>query len=116
MSFKDKNIFNNINFNLFGDMITETVKVAVEKYWEQEAEITLKAVNDYRELRDEKLVKNIDFFSCQIKVEKHKPIIARLSKEFIQNFLDLTLQNNSKDFKLANLTPLEIKILNKKQN
>ncbi len=112
MSFKDKNIFNNINFNLFGDMITETVKVAVEKYWEQEAEITLKAVNDYRELRDEKLVKNIDFFSCQIKVEKHKPIIARLSKEFIQNFLDLTLQNNSKDFKLANLTPLEIKILN----
>ena len=112
MSFKNKNIFCDIDFNLFDKTIVETLKAAIEKYWEQEVKVTLRAVNDFFELRDEKLIKNIDFFSSQIKVEKHKPIIVRLSSGFAENFLDITLQNNSKRFKLSDLSSLEIKILN----
>ncbi len=112
MSFKNKNIFSNLDFNSFNDSMVETVKSAVEKYWEQEIKITLRAVNDFRELRDEALIKNIDFFSSQIKVEKHKPIIVRLSGEFIESFLDITLSNNSNRFNLSAMTPLEVKILN----
>ena len=111
LSIKDKNIFENVDFSKFSSDITETVGAAVEKFWEQDTKIVLKAINDFRELRDEKLVKNINFFSSLIKVEKHKPVIIRLSNNFIENFLDVTLEKKE-NFSLSNLTPLEIKILN----
>ena len=111
LSIQDKNIFQNVDFSKFSNDITETVGAAVEKFWEQDTKIVLKAINDFRELRDEKLVKNINFFSSLIKVEKHKPVIIRLSNNFIENFLDVTLEKKE-NFSLSNLTPLEIKILN----
>ena len=69
-------------------------------------------MNDFQELRKEKLIQNTDFFSSQIKIEKHKPVTMRLSREFIENFLGLTLQNRITAFELTKLTELEIKILN----
>ena len=111
MSIKDKNIFEDIDFSKNTDTIINAVKIAVEKFWEQDIKITLRAINDFRELRDEKLLKNTNFFSSSIKVEKHKPLTVRLSGNFIQNFLDITLDSKEK-FSLSDLTPLEIKILN----
>lgn len=109
---KTKNIFHDKNFNLFATQICDAFKVALESFWEQDTKIILQATNDYREIRDEKLISNVDFFSSQIKVENHKPIIIRLSGEFVENILAQTLGTNKKYFKFSEITPLEIKILN----
>ena len=69
-------------------------------------------MNDFRELRDELLISKVDFFSSQIKVQSHKPIIIRLSKDFVESFLNEALNNEAPNFALTNLTQLEIKILN----
>lgn len=88
------------------------VSFAIQKFWEIDVDVKLFALNDYRELRDEKLISNVDFFSSQIKVQGHRPIIIRLSKDFVEGFLNDALNNTASNFNLVNLTQLEIKILN----
>ena len=107
-----ENIFNNIDFKTFEHEMTEVIQNAVEKYWEKDIKISLQSINDFRELREEKIIKGLDFFSSKITVEKHKPIIFRLSKEFINNFFDTILLKGDKPSGLENATKLEIKILN----
>lgn len=109
---KKKNIFEDINFKAFSSQICEIMKDAFEKFWEQDVQISLQAVNDFREVRQDVLIKKIDFFSSQIKVENHKPIVVRLSRDFIENFLEISLGNTNQPFRLTKLSPLEIKILN----
>ena len=105
-------VFDNIDFGIFGQEMTETLQGAIEKYWEKDIKISLQSVNDFRELREEKIIKGLDFFSSRIMVESHKPIIFRLSKEFIDSFFDTILLKEVKLSKLENLTKLELKILN----
>ena len=112
MSSKVKNIFENKDINILASSMCEVLSGALENFWEQDVNILLQAINDYRELRSEKLVKNIDFFTSQIKVDNHKPIIIRLSGEFVENTLAKTLGANQKKFKFSEITPLEIKLLN----
>ena len=107
-----QNMFNKINFIPLNQGMVEALKSATEKFWEQDVRVLMRAINDFRELRDEAIIRNLDFFSSQIKVEKHKPIVVRLSKSFVENFFLTTLYENDKKFKLANLTGLEVKILN----
>ena len=109
---KTINIFENIDFNGFSMQIGTTIKEACEKFWEQDIKISMQAINDFREIRDEKLVSNIDFFSSQIKVENHKPVLIRLSKDFIETILESSLNNKATKFEFTKMTPLEIKILN----
>lgn len=109
---KNKNIFYSLNFNAFFPELNEAIKSAVEKYWEIETKTTLQAINDFRDFRSECLIADIDFFSSQIRVENHKPVLIRFSKEYIENFLEIVLEKNVEDFKLSRLTPLEVKILN----
>ena len=112
VDYNKKNIFHNKNINLIASKLSEAIKTALETYWELDCKASLLAVNDFRNIRDEFLVNNIDFFSGQIKVENHKPITIRLCKNFIENFLNITLNNKKTQFNLKNLTALEIKILN----
>ena len=84
---KTKNIFHDKNINAFISQINNALKSACESFWEQDTKLILQAVNDYREIRNEKLISNIDFFSSQIRVENHKPIIIRLSGEFVENMM-----------------------------
>ena len=105
-------IFDNVDFGIFDQTMTETVQGAIEKYWEKDIKLSLTSVNDFRELREEQSIKGLDFFSSKIKVEKHKPVIFRLSKEFIVSFFDNILLKNTDLLKLENLTKLEQKILN----
>ncbi len=109
---KTINIFENIDFNAFSMQMGKAIKDACEKFWEQDIKISMQAINNFREIRDEKLVANIDFFSSQIKVENHKPIIVRLSKDFIETILEVSLKNKNSKFEFTKLTPLEVKILN----
>ncbi len=112
MSRQKKNIFYNLNYDIFFPQLKEVVKNAVEKYWEVESNVYIQAINDFREIRQETLIKNLDFFSSQIKVEKHKPVIIRLGKNYIENYLSLVLNNKSPNFALSSLTNLEVRILN----
>ena len=110
-------IFQNNDFTGFTASIMEAVHIAIEKFWEQDVKLKIRAMNTFRELRDEKLIKGVDFFSSQIKVEQHKPVTIRLDSDFIENFFDITLDDESdtykkKNFKLSSMSNLEIKILN----
>ncbi len=109
---KTKNIFDNSNFNIFASQICEALKGAFETFFEQDVKVVIQAVNDFREVRNEKLIKQIDFFTSQIKVENHKPVLIRLSSEFVENVFENILKTNNRAFRLSNITPLEIKILN----
>lgn len=104
-------IFYNKNINTFVSTITKELSNAIEKYWEQEVELTLLAINSFKEFREEKLIAKTDFFSSLIKVEKHKPLTIRLSKECVKSFFDSVL-TFSEGFKLSALTSLEVRILN----
>ena len=112
MQSKTKNIFKNVNINNFACDFCEVIKQATQTFWEQDVDVVLYAINDFIELRNEKLIKNIDFFTSQIKVEYHKPVIVRLSSDFAQDFLDISLQQKDQMFHISRLTPLETQILN----
>lgn len=109
---KTDNIFHDKNLNTFVSQISEAFKLSCENFWEQDIKIHLQAINEFRSIRNEKLIQNIDFFSSQIKVENHKPVVIRLSKEFVDNILKEVLGTEKRYFKLSEITPLEIKILN----
>ena len=109
---KRKNIFHNINFEGFFPKLAEAVKGGVEKFWETEIVIKLFALNDYKNIRDEYIIKNSDFFTSQIRIDNHKPIIVRLDNDFINQFLNCVLESKNEIQELKNLTPLEVKILN----
>lgn len=106
------NIFTNKNLDKFASQFCEVLKSALENFWEKETKVILQAANDFLEIRQERLIYNLDFFTSQIKVESHKPIITRLSKEFVENTLNQVLEERITGFKFSELTPLEIKILN----
>lgn len=112
MSNKKNSTFKNIDINTFVSQICETIELACEKFWEQKTQVVLQAINEFSQIRNEKLILNTDFFSSQIKVENHNPITIRLSKEFIENILKATLKNPQTKFQFTKLTSLEIKILN----
>ncbi len=111
MSKKAKSIFDNIDFNVFPNELNECIKNSIEKFWETDVDITVRAINNFREFRDEKIASNLDFFSSQIKVENHKPVIIRLSSDFVRDFLSSTLESSTQ-FNLSSITQLEVRILN----
>ena len=104
VDFKKENIFYNKNINVLVSTLEQALKSAMETFWELDCIVRLLALNDFKNLRDEFLIKNIDFFSGQIKVEADKAVVIRLCKNFIENHLDLTLDNSRKDFNLKKLT------------
>ena len=112
MQNKSENIFLNKDFKELTSKYCEVVKSAFEAFWEDDINVSMQAINDFREIRKEKLISALDFFTSQIKVENHRPIITRLSKDFVENILEHSLEAKNEDFKLNKLTPLEIKILN----
>lgn len=112
MAKRNEKLFHKFDFSTTTSKILEGVHEAIEKYWEQENQIQLRAINNFFDFRDELLIRNQDFFTSQIKVKGHFPVVIRLSKKFVQNFLDITLKSNFNDFNLKNLTQLEFKILN----
>ena len=111
--FKTKeNIFANKNINHFVSQFDETVRDACEKFWEHNARLTITALSDFKDIREEIIISETDFFTSQIKVENHKPILIRLSRDFVEGMLNATLKSEKFFFKFSDLTPLEIKILN----
>ncbi len=110
-------IFQNNNFSPFITSISKVIQEGIEKFWEQDVKIKLRAINNFRELREEKLVLGTDFFSSQIKIENHKPVIIRLDNNFVENFFEIVLEDNITDtrsgnYKLSGMSKLEVKILN----
>ncbi len=109
---KKENIFHNLDFQGFWQNMTEAVKDAVERYSEYDVDVSLFAVNDFKNIRDEYFTKNVDFFSSRIRIDRHKPIVIRVDRDFAINFLNKTLEAKSNNIDLKKLTPLEVKILN----
>ena len=107
------NIFNEINFNKLSAPIEEAVKAAIENYWELDnTKVKINAVNNFRDFREENVISKINFFSSQVRVQNHRPVVFRLSEEFVGDTLARVLENNSNSFDLHMLTDLETKILN----
>ena len=107
------NIFNEIDLKNFTASIEDVVKEAIENYWELDnIKVKINALNNFRDFREEKTIFKINFFSGQIKVPNHRPIIFRLSEEFVDSILTKVLKRNTNKFNLNFLTDLEVKILN----
>lgn len=109
---KSENIFHNVNLEVFDKTLINVVKNAILTFWEQDISIATRAINDFEELRQEALVENLNFFTTQMKQENNSPITIRINDNFAQEFLGLALESRKENFKLNELTPLEIKILN----
>ena len=107
------NIFSEIDFCKFAAPVEEAVKDAVENYWELDnIKVKTNAVNNFRDFREEEIISKTNFFSSQVRVQNHRPVIFRLSEEFTDNILTKVLKSNSNSFNLHVLTELEVKILN----
>ncbi len=105
--------FNEINLSKLTASIEDTVKVAIENYWELDnIRVKTNAINNFRDFRQETVISKINFFSSQVKVQNHRPVIFRLCEEFVNDILTKVLKNNPIPFSLQNLTELEIRILN----
>lgn len=105
--------FNEINFSKLTASIEDTVKVAMENYWELDnIRVKTNAINNFRDFRQEAVISKINFFSSQIKVQNHRPVIFRLCEEFVDGILTKVLKNSPIPFSLQRLTELEVRILN----
>ena len=109
---KKESIFHNLNHLCFWPELTETIEDAIERFWETEVELSMLAINNFKNYRDEYFIKNSDFFSSQIRVEHHKPIQIRIDRDFVNNFLYNALESKQLIQNLKTLTNLEVKILN----
>ena len=106
------NIFE-YNINEFQQKFEAQIIFAIENYWEENVAVKLCLINNFKSIRDEYFLKNTDFFSGQIRVERHKPVTVRLDSNFACAFLDNVFKNdNNSKFDLNLMTPLEIKVLN----
>lgn len=113
MNNSKSNIFSEIDFCKFAAPVEEAVKDAVENYWELDnIRVKTNAVNNFRDFREEEIISKTNFFSSQVRVQNHRPVIFRLSEEFTDNILTKVLKSNSNSFNLHVLTELEVKILN----
>ncbi len=106
------NTFENKNLDNFIPKICDVIIEACQSFWEKDIKAHVLALNDFEALRNEKLVYSVDFFTSQIKVENHKPVVIRLAREFIENILDSILKSKGEKFDLTKLTELEVRILN----
>ncbi len=74
--YKKENIFNNIDFSGFWSNLTEILKNAVERYWECEINLSLFAINNFKDFRNEYFINNTDFFSSRESVNHHKHVLV----------------------------------------
>ena len=111
-SVKKENLLFEADFSGFYSEIAKEVKNSIEAYWEIENDSVMLAVSDCKNIRDEYILREDDFFTSQIRIENHKPVLIRLNKEFINVFLDDTLDPATDEFNLRKMSSLEVKIFN----
>lgn len=85
---------------------------ATKTYWEDDFDFRLFDISNYEKVKDNKYLQGEIFFTSQVPSLNTPPVTIRLSSEFVRLFLHSAFGSNSGEFKLMDLSELEIKILN----
>lgn len=114
-----ENIFNEKECGQISSVLAEfdnsflpKIKESTQNFWEDEFEFRLFDINKLEKIKDDRYLKGESFFTSQIPSVHTPPVTIRLSDEFARLFLHNTFGSNSPEFKLIDLSELEIKILN----
>lgn len=114
-----ENIFNEKECGQISSVLAEfdnsflpKIKESTQNFWEDEFEFRLFDINKLEKIKDDRYLKGESFFTSQIPAVHTPPVTIRLSDEFARLFLHNTFGSNSPEFKLIDLSELEIKILN----
>ena len=114
-----ENIFNEKECGQISSVLAEfdgsylpKIKEATQNFWEDEFEFRLFDINKLEKMKDDRYLKGDSFFTSQVPSNHTPPVTIRLSDEFARLFLHNAFGSNSPEFKLIDLSELEIKILN----
>lgn len=96
----------------FDTTILPRIIEATKTYWETEFNFRLFDISNYDKIKNNNYLRGEIFFTSQVPSLNTEPVTIRLSSEFARLFLHNTLGSNTGEFKLMDLSELEIKILN----
>ena len=96
----------------FDSAILPKIIEATQSFWEDEFEFRLFDINKFESPKNDRYLKGETFFTSQVPSTNTQPVTIRLSGEFARLFLHNTFGSNSPEFRLVDLSELEIKILN----
>ncbi len=96
----------------FDSTILPKIIDSTQNFWEDEFEFRLFDINKHEKVKEDSYLAKDAFFTSQVPSTVTPPVTMRLSDEFVRLFLHNTFGSNSPEFKLVDLSELEIKILN----
>lgn len=110
---ENKEQFNlNKTYSYFSDTIEKSVLNSVSSFFENKFKIFMASINDSLNPKENPILKNELFYTCQISIKNKQHIILRLSSDFIRIIFHDMFGSNYPVFDLEKLTELEQKILN----
>jgi len=96
----------------FENKFLPCIQEATETFWEEDFDIRLFNICEYEKTKDNPVLKGEVFFTSQVPSLSTPPVTIRLSSEFARLILHNVFGSSSAQFKLNDLSELEIKILN----
>ncbi len=96
----------------FDDNFMPKIIQATQEWWENEYDFRAFCVSNYEQIKDNRFLRGETFFTSQVPDSICNPVTIRLSEEFARIFLHNAFGSNRGEFRLVDLSELEIKILN----
>ncbi len=102
----------NLTYNWFDDTIKKSVENSITDFFENKYEVMLASISENENLKENPLLKNELFYSCQISIKNKQFITSRATSDFIRIVFHDIFGSRGPVFNLEELSELEIKILN----
>lgn len=107
-----KSTRNSAIFAEFESSYLPCLKEATKTFWESEFEFKLFDVSKFETIKSDSFLSGDIFFTSQVSALNTPPVTLRLDDTFSRLVLHNTFGSNSNQFKLMDLSELEIRILN----
>ena len=101
----------NLTYDWYSETVGKAVNEAVSSFFENKFDMFLISVNDFASIKDDPILKNDLFYTCQISIKNKQNVISRLSSDFIRIIFHDLFGSNLPVFDLEKLSDLERKIL-----
>lgn len=100
------------SYNWFEGQFIPMVKQGCVDFWESEFEIKLYSITTNEAVKQDMASRGETYFITQLPLNAHQQATLRLSGDFVRVYLHTFLGSTSPNFKLTDLSELEIRILN----
>ncbi|GBF23179.1 flagellar motor switch protein FliN [Candidatus Gastranaerophilus sp. (ex Termes propinquus)] len=100
------------SYSWFEDTFSTAIKKSCNEFWESDFQVKLYSVTTNETVKSDIASKGEMYFITQISLNAQQNATFRLSGEFIRIYLHTFLGSISPNFKLTEITELEMKILN----